>query len=91
MQQSPSPPHSSPSCPHAGLPGWQTPITQFFEQHWPFEEHSAHCGVHPPAGAHRLVSGSQIREQQSLFDPQISSTWRMHPILSLVLHIIMGR
>jgi hypothetical protein len=89
MQQSPSPPQISPSCPHGGLPGWQSPFTQLFEQHSPLEEHSEHSGVHPPAGVHRLVAASQIREQQSLFEPQTSSTWRMQFILSLVMH--MGR
>jgi hypothetical protein len=89
-QQSPSPPHTSPSCPQGGLPGLQSPIVQFFEQHWPFEEQSAHSGVHPPAATQRIVVSSQMREQQSLFEPQASSTWRIHPILSLLLHI-MGR
>jgi len=62
-------------------------MAQLLEQHWPFEEHRPHCGVHPPAGEHRFVAMSQMPEQQSLLEPQISSTWRVHFILSFSGHI----
>lgn len=84
--------------PGPGPEGWQTftpsgPAMQLPEQHSSPDEQSPHWGVHPPAGAHLLVPSpvlTQVREQQSLFDPQMSPTWSVHIPLSLLVHIIMG-
>ncbi len=93
-QQSPLPPHVSPSAAHVDG-GWQIPRVPSCALHAPEqqsapEEHSSHSPRQPPPGAHRLrppASGTHSREQQSSLPPQISPTWRVHILWSFSVHM----
>ena len=91
-QQSPLPPHISPSAPHIDEAGWHRASTPFWLAHTP-EQHSAldvqssHSALHPPEGMQRFAppgSAPQKREQQSALPPHASPSCRMHILPSLL-------